>query len=60
MEDDIEKQKSELEEVKEDIRIYTEEKEELSQKKYLYEIAGSLLKDGGIKEENNQENIYQS
>ena len=49
MEDDIEKQKSELEEVKEDIRIYTEEKEELSQKKYLYEIAGSLLKDGGIK-----------
>ena len=48
-EDDIEKQKSELEEVKEDIRIYTEEKEELSQKKYLYEIAGSLLKDGGIK-----------
>ena len=49
MEDDIELQKSELEEVKEDIRIYTEEKEELSQKKYLYEIAGSLLKDGGIK-----------
>ena len=49
MEDDIEKQKSELEEVKEDIRIYTEEKEELSQEKYLYEIAGSLLKDGGIK-----------
>ena len=29
MEDDIEKQKSELEEVKKDIRIYTEEKEEL-------------------------------
>lgn len=49
MEDDIEKQKSELEEVKKDILIYTEEKEELSQKKYLYEIAGSLLKDGGIK-----------
>ena len=48
-EDDIEKQKSELEEVKKDILIYTEEKEELSQKKYLYEIAGSLLKDGGIK-----------
>ena len=48
-EDDIEKHKSELEEVKEDIRIYTNEKEELSQKKYLYEIAGSLLKDGGIK-----------
>ena len=48
-EDDIEKHKSELEEVKEDIRIYTKEKEELSQKKYLYEIAGSLLKDGGIK-----------
>ena len=49
MEDDIEKQRSELEEVKKDILIYTEEKEELSQKKYLYEIAGSLLKDGGIK-----------
>ena len=49
MEDDIEKHKSELEELKEDIRIYTNEKEELSQKKYLYEIAGSLLKDGGIK-----------
>ena len=49
MEDDIELQKSELEEVKKDIRIYTNEKEELSQKKYLYEIAGSLLKDGGIK-----------
>ena len=49
MEDDIELQKSELEKVKEDIRIYNKEKEELSQKKYLYEIAGSLLKDGGIK-----------
>ena len=49
MEDDIELQKSELEEVKKDIRIYTNEKEELSQKKYLYEIAGSFLKDGGIK-----------
>ena len=49
MEDDIELHKSELEDVKKDIRIYTNEKEELSQKKYLYEIAGSLLKDGGIK-----------
>ena len=49
MEDDIEKQKSELEELKKDILIYTKEKEELSQKKYLYEIAGNLLKDGGIK-----------
>ena len=40
MEDDIEKQKSELEEVKKDILIYTEEKEELS-RKYLYEIGES-------------------
>ena len=31
------------------IIIYTEEKERLSDQKYLYEIAGNLLKDGGIK-----------
>ena len=49
MEDDIEEHKKELEECKKDIHIYTEEKERLSDQKYLYEIAGNLLKDGGIK-----------
>ena len=47
--DDIEEHKKELEECKEDIRIYNGEKERLSDQKYLYEIAGNLLKDGGIK-----------
>ncbi len=47
--DDIEEHKKELEECKKDIHIYTEEKERLSDQKYLYEIAGNLLKDGGIK-----------
>ena len=49
MEDDIEKQKSELKECKEDIRIYTNEKEKLSKQKHLYEMASTLLKDSGIK-----------
>ena len=49
MEDDIDKQKVELEECKEDIRIYTGEKEKLSEQKHLYEMASTLLKDGGIK-----------
>ena len=47
--DDIEEHKKELEECKEDSRIYNGEKERLSDQKYLYEIAGNLLKDGGIK-----------
>ena len=58
MEDDIEKQKSELEEVKKDIRIYTEEKEELSQKKYLYEIRESSQR--WWNGEKNNRPIYQS
>ena len=58
MEDDIEL-KSELEKVKEDIRIYNKEKEELSQKNISTRF-GSLLKDGGINSQNNQSNIYQS
>ena len=47
--EDIDKTKTNLNKSKEDIRIYTTEKEELSKRKYLYEIAGNLLKDGGIK-----------
>jgi len=47
--EDIDKTKSNLNTAQEDIRIYTTEKEELSKQKYLYEIAGNLLKDGGIK-----------
>ena len=49
LEDDTEQTKKHLEEAKEDIEIYTIEKEKLSNEKYLYEIAGNLLKDGGIK-----------
>ena len=49
MEDDIEDHKKDLEECKEDIRIYTEEKEDLSKQKHLYDLAGNLLKDTGIK-----------
>ena len=49
MEDDIDKQKVELGECKEDIRIYTGEKEKLSEQKHLYDMASTLLKDSGIK-----------
>ena len=49
IEEDTEQTKKHLEEAKEDIEIYTIEKEKLSNEKYLYEIAGNLLKDGGIK-----------
>jgi len=49
MEDDIDQTKKDLEENKEDIRIYNNEKEKLSKQKYLYDIAATLLKDGGIK-----------
>ena len=49
IEDDTEQAKKDLEEANEDIIIHTSEKEKLSNEKYLYEIAGNLLKDGGIK-----------
>ena len=41
MEDDIEDHKKDLEECREDIRIYTEEKENLSKQKHLYELRKS-------------------
>ena len=47
--DDIGERKSELEQIKKDIEIYINEKEELSNEKHLYEIAATLLKDSGIK-----------
>ena len=47
--DDIGDRKSELEQIKKDIEIYINEKEELSNEKHLYEIAATLLKDTGIK-----------
>ncbi len=49
MEGDIDKQKSELKKCKEDICIYTDEKEKLSKEKHLYDMASTLLKDSGIK-----------
>ena len=49
IEEDTEQTKKDLEEAKDDIEIYTIEKEKLSNEKYLYGIAGNLLKDGGIK-----------
>ena len=49
LDDDIDLKKNDLETVKEDIEIYTNEKETLSGQKHLYEIASSLLKDTGIK-----------
>ena len=49
MSEDIDTQKNNLEQAKKDIEIYTSEKEGLSNEKYLYEMAGNLLKDGGIK-----------
>ena len=47
--DDIGDRKSELEQIKKDIEIYINEKEELSNEKHIYEIAATLLKDTGIK-----------
>jgi len=49
MADDIDSKKPALEKIKEDIKIYINKKEALSNEKYLYELAGTLLKDGGIK-----------
>jgi len=49
MADDIDSKKYSLEKIKEDIKIYIGKKEALSNEKYLYELAGTLLKDGGIK-----------
>ena len=49
MTDDIDSKRENLKTLEEDINIYTKEKEKLSEEKYLYEIAGNLLKDSGIK-----------
>jgi DNA repair exonuclease SbcCD ATPase subunit len=49
MADDIDSKKYSLEKIKENIKIYIGKKEALSNEKYLYELAGTLLKDGGIK-----------
>ena len=47
--DDIDIKKSTLESIKENIEAYTEERENLSKEKHLYELATTLLKDTGIK-----------
>ena len=47
--DDIDTKKIELETIKETIETYTEQREELSKEKHLYELATTLLKDTGIK-----------
>ena len=49
MADDIDEKKKELDGIDEDIEIYNKEKEKLSNQKYLYELAATMLKDGGIK-----------
>ena len=49
MADDIDEKKSELNVIDKDIEIYNKEKELLSNQKYLYELATTMLKDGGIK-----------
>ena len=47
--DDIDIKKIELETIKKTIGTYTEQREELSKEKHLYELATTLLKDTGIK-----------
>ena len=49
MADDIDEKKKELDVIDKDIEIYNKEKEKLSNQKYLYELATTMLKDGGIK-----------
>jgi len=49
MADDIDEKKKELNVIDKDIEIYNKEKEKLSNQKYLYELAATMLKDGGIK-----------
>ena len=49
MADDIDEKKNELNVIDKDIEIYNDEKEKLSNQKYLYELATTMLKDGGIK-----------
>ena len=49
MADDIDEKKKELNVIGVDIEIYNKEKEKLSNQKYLYELATTMLKDGGIK-----------
>ena len=49
MADDIDEKKKELDVIDIDIEKYNKEKEKLSNQKYLYELATTMLKDGGIK-----------
>ena len=49
MADDIDEKKKELDVIDKDIEIYNKDKEKLSNQKYLYELATTMLKDGGIK-----------
>ena len=49
MADDIDEKKNELNVIDIDIEKYNKEKEKLSNQKYLYELATTMLKDGGIK-----------
>ena len=49
MADDIDEKKKELDIIDKNIEIYNKEKEKLSNQKYLYELATTMLKDGGIK-----------
>ena len=49
MADDIDEKKIELDVIDIDIEKYNKEKEKLSNQKYLYELATTMLKDGGIK-----------
>ena len=49
MADDIDEKIKELNVIGVDIEIYNKEKEKLSNQKYLYELAATMLKDGGIK-----------
>jgi len=49
MADDIDEKKKELDVIDKDIEKYNKEKEKLSNQKYLYELATTMLKDGGIK-----------
>ena len=49
MTEDIDQKRKDLDILKDDIDIYNKEKEDLSNQKYLYETAATLLKDTGIK-----------
>ena len=45
----VDEKKKELDTIDKNIKIYNKEKEKLSNQKYLYELATTMLKDGGIK-----------